>query len=142
VDHRDSGPPWTGLRRRPEELTRALPTGALVHGSSPRPLGKHEELVRVRSRASPEVEEQRGGRATAVLGESAAQSWREGKGSGERCGETRWGVLTFYRGPVMPGVEIPVGNGRGFMADAIDGRGGGVLTGVQEGESRRGSKGL
>jgi hypothetical protein len=37
-------------------------------------------------------------------------------------------------------VEMPVGNGRGFMADAIDGRG--VLTGIQEGESRRGSKGL
>jgi hypothetical protein len=43
VDHRDSGPPWTGLRRRPEELTGALPTGAPVHGSSPRPLRKHEE---------------------------------------------------------------------------------------------------
>jgi hypothetical protein len=66
VDHRDSGPPWTGLRRRSEELTRALPTGAPVHESSLQPLGKNEELVGVRSRASPEVEEQRGGRATAV----------------------------------------------------------------------------
>jgi hypothetical protein len=50
------------------------------------------------------------------------------------------GVVAFYRGPGMLGVEMPVGNGRGFMADAIDGRG--VLTGIQEGESRRGSKGL
>jgi hypothetical protein len=40
--------------------------GALVHESSPRLLGKNEELVGVRSRASPEVEEQRGGRATTV----------------------------------------------------------------------------
>jgi hypothetical protein len=40
--------------------------GAPVHESSPRLLGKNEELVGVRSRASPEVEEQRGGRATAV----------------------------------------------------------------------------
>jgi hypothetical protein len=60
-----------------------------------------------------------------VLGETAAQAWREGKRIGERCGETRWGVLTFYRGPGMLGVEMPVGNDRGFTADAIDGRGGG-----------------
>jgi hypothetical protein len=64
VDHRDSGPPWTGLRRRPEDLTGALPTGAPVHESSSRLLGKNEGLVGVRSRASPEVEGQRGGRAT------------------------------------------------------------------------------
>jgi hypothetical protein len=74
-----------------------------------------------------------------VLGESTAQAWREGKRSGERCSETQGGV-TFYRGPGMLGVEMPVGNGRGFTADAIDGRG--VLTGIQEGESRRGSKGF
>jgi hypothetical protein len=40
--------------------------GFLVHESSPRLLEKNEELVRVRYRASPEVEEQRGGRVTAV----------------------------------------------------------------------------
>jgi hypothetical protein len=66
VDHRGSGPPWTGFHRRPEELTGALPMGALVHESSPRLLRKNEELAGVRSRASPEVEEQHGGRATAV----------------------------------------------------------------------------
>jgi hypothetical protein len=68
--------------------------GAPVHESLPRLLGKHEGLVGVRSTASPEVEEQRGGRATAVsvLGESAAQAWRERKRSGERCGETRGGA--------------------------------------------------
>jgi hypothetical protein len=66
VDHRGSGPPWTDLRRRPEELTSARPTGAPVHESSLRLHGKDEELARVRSRASPEVEERRGGRAMAV----------------------------------------------------------------------------
>jgi hypothetical protein len=66
VDHRGSGPPWTGLRRRPEELIGARPMGAPVHESSPQLHGKDEELTRVRSRASPKVEERRGGRATAV----------------------------------------------------------------------------
>jgi hypothetical protein len=100
VDHRDSGSPWTGLRRRPEELIGALPMGTLVQESSPRLLGKNEELVGVWSRASPEVEEQRGGRATAVtvLGESAAQAWREEKRSGESCGETRGWCLPFIGG--------------------------------------------
>jgi hypothetical protein len=79
VDHRGSGPPWTGHRRRSEELTGARPTGAPVHESSPRLHGKDKELARVRSRASPEVEERRGGRATAVLGESDAQARREEK---------------------------------------------------------------
>jgi hypothetical protein len=102
VDHWDSGPPWTGLRCRPEELSGALPTGALVPGNSSRPLGKHEELVGVRSRASPEVEEQRGGRATAV---KIRRSWcsvrallrrgergkEAGRGAGRGAGEARGG---------------------------------------------------
>jgi hypothetical protein len=75
-----------------------------------------------------------------VLSESAAQAWREGKRSGERCGETQWGMLTFYRGPGMLRVEMLVGNGRRFTADAIDGRG--DVNGDSRGESRRGSKGL
>jgi hypothetical protein len=75
-----------------------------------------------------------------VLGESAAQVWREGKRSGERCGETRWGVLAFYRGTGMLGVEMPVGNGRGFMVDAIDGRGG--VNRDSRGGIKAGSKGL
>jgi predicted HAD superfamily Cof-like phosphohydrolase len=55
--HRGSGPPWTGLHHRLEELTRARPTGAPVHESSVRLYVKDEELARVQSRASPEVEE-------------------------------------------------------------------------------------
>jgi hypothetical protein len=104
VDHRDSGPPWTGLRRRPEELTGALLTGAPVHESSPRPLGKNEELIGVRSRASPEVEEQRGGRATAVKVWRCRCSVRallrrveRGKKRG-RCGETRGWCSPFIGG--------------------------------------------
>jgi hypothetical protein len=42
-------------------------------------------------------------------------------------------------------VEMLMGNSRGFTADEIDGRGGGgggVLTGIQEWESRRGVRGF
>jgi hypothetical protein len=78
-----------------------------------------------------------------VLGESAAQAWREQKRSGERCGETQGWCSPFIGGLGLLGAEMLVSNGRRFTADAIDGRqGGGVLTGIQEGESRRGSKEL
>jgi hypothetical protein len=40
-----------------------------------------------------------------VLGESAAQAWREEKRSGERCSP-------FIGGPGLLGVEMPVSNGR------------------------------
>jgi hypothetical protein len=64
------------------------------------------------------------GSAASVLGERAAQAWREGKRSGERCGETRWGCSPFIGGRGSAEEEMPVGNSRGFTADAIDGRGG------------------
>jgi hypothetical protein len=38
------------------------------------------------------------GSAASVLGERVAQAWREGKRSGERCGETRWGCSPFIGG--------------------------------------------
>jgi hypothetical protein len=104
VDHRDSGPPWTGLHCQPEELTRALPTGAPVHESSPRPLGKHEGLVGFQSRASPEVEEQRGGWATVVKVRRHRCSVRALLRHGERGKEAGRGavklgvVLAFYMG--------------------------------------------
>jgi hypothetical protein len=93
MDHRDSGPPWTGLRRRPEELTGALPTGASVHESSLRPLGKNEELIGVRSRASPKVEEQRGGRAREVKIQRRRCSVRALLRRGERGKETGRGAV-------------------------------------------------
>jgi hypothetical protein len=98
VDHRDAGPPWTGLRRRPEELTGALPKGALVHESSPRPLEKNEELIKVRSRASPEVEEQRGGRATAVKVRRRRCSVRALLRRGERGKEAGRGAVKLRGG--------------------------------------------
>jgi hypothetical protein len=66
VDHRGSGPPWTGLHCRPEELIGARPTGAPVHDGSPRLHEKDEELARVWFRAPPKTEERCGDRATAV----------------------------------------------------------------------------
>jgi hypothetical protein len=38
------------------------------------------------------------GLAVSVLGERVAQAYREGKRSGERCGETRWGCSPFIGG--------------------------------------------
>jgi hypothetical protein len=37
-------------------------------------------------------------REAAVLGERAAQAWREEKRSGERCGETQWGCSPLIGG--------------------------------------------
>jgi hypothetical protein len=59
-------------------------------------------------------------REAAALGEDTAQACREGKRSGERCGATRGWCSPF----IGAGEEMPVGNGRGFTADTIDGRGG------------------
>jgi hypothetical protein len=72
-----------------------------------------------------------------VLGESAAQAWREEKRGREGVVKPRV-VLAFYRGPGLLGVEMLVSNGRRFTADAIDGRGGGV--GAANGDSRGGIK--
>jgi hypothetical protein len=36
--------------------------------------------------------------AASVLGERVAHAWREGKRSGERCGETQWRCSPFIRG--------------------------------------------
>jgi hypothetical protein len=38
------------------------------------------------------------GSAASVLGERVAQAWRDGKRSGERCGETRWRCSPFIGG--------------------------------------------
>jgi hypothetical protein len=66
MDHRGSGPPWTGLHYRLEELIRAWPTATLGHGSLPRLHGKDEELDGVQFRASPKTQERHGDRATVV----------------------------------------------------------------------------
>jgi hypothetical protein len=43
------------------------------------------------------------GSAASVLGERVAQAWREGKRSGERCGETRWRCSPFIGSGGAPG---------------------------------------
>jgi hypothetical protein len=43
-----------------------------------------------------------------VLGERATQAWREGKRSGERCGETPWGCSPFIGGRGSAVEEMPV----------------------------------
>jgi hypothetical protein len=45
--------------------------------------------------ASRRMGDGREGSAASVLGERAAEVWREGKRSEERCGETRWGCSPF-----------------------------------------------
>jgi hypothetical protein len=75
-----------------------------------------------------------------VLGESAAQAWREGKRSEERCRETPGWCSPFIGGRGCSGWKcrwVTTGDLRPMPLMA-----GGVLTGIQEGESRRGSKGL
>jgi hypothetical protein len=70
--------------------------GAPVYGSSPWLHGKDEELARVQSRASPEVEGQRGGRATVVQ----KRRWRR---SVEAMLERREKRREAGRGVVKPG---------------------------------------
>jgi hypothetical protein len=70
--------------------------GAPVYRSSPRLHWKDEELARVRSRASPEVERRRGGRATVVQN-------RRRRHSVEAMLERREKRREAGRGAVKPG---------------------------------------
>jgi hypothetical protein len=146
VDHRDSGPPWTSLRHRLEELTGALQTGAPIHESSPRLLRKNEELIGVRSRASPEAEEQRGGWAMAVKIQRRRCSVRALLRRGERGKEAGRGAVKLEEGgcsPFIGGWGCSGWKCRWVTAGDLQRTplmGGGVLMGIQEGESRRGSK--
>jgi hypothetical protein len=59
-----------------------------------------------------------------ALGEREVRARREGNESGERCSEARRGCSPFIGGRGGAEEEMTMGNGRGFTADAIDGRGG------------------
>jgi hypothetical protein len=97
------GPLWTdgGANRgrvsgHDGALTGARPPAAPVRQSSPAGAQQREERTGSLARASSGVERCQGGLATEVknreavaLGEGATQAWREGKGSGGRCGDTR-----------------------------------------------------
>jgi hypothetical protein len=63
------------------------------------------------------------GSVVSALGEREVRARREGNESGERCGEAQRGCSPFI-GVGGAGEEMLMGNGRGFMTDTIDGRGG------------------
>jgi hypothetical protein len=67
------------------------------------------------------------GSTASVLGERAAQAWREGKRRGERCGETWWGCSPFIAGrgsagEGWPGSLMPLKTGEGLRADLREGK--------------------
>jgi hypothetical protein len=96
---RSGGAPWThggADRGHGGTLTGACPPVAPVRQSLPVGAQKGERSTGSSAQASPELGRCCSDRVTAVqnreaaaLGERVAQAWREGKGSGERCGETR-----------------------------------------------------
>jgi hypothetical protein len=100
VDRGQSGGvPWThggADRGHGGTLTEAWPPATLVRQSSLVGEQNGEGSEGNSARVSSELGRRYGGRATAVqngeaavLGERAAQAWREGNRSGERCGDTR-----------------------------------------------------
>jgi hypothetical protein len=74
------------------------------------------------------------GSAASVLGERVAQAWREGKRSGERCGETRWRCSPFiggrgsageaWSGSLTPALLalMPLKTGEGLRGDLREGK--------------------
>jgi hypothetical protein len=107
------GPPWTDAGAYSGHggvLTGARPTAASVRESSPARAQQREERTGSSIRASPGLEQRRGGRAMMVqngeavaLGERAAQAGREGNRSGQRCGEARGGCSPFIGVGGAPG---------------------------------------
>jgi hypothetical protein len=72
--------------------------------------GAHRELVYGLTEARAESRRTGNGgagMAALVLGERVAQVWREGKRSGERCGETRWRCSRFIGGRGSAGEGWP-----------------------------------
>jgi hypothetical protein len=64
------------------------------------------------------------GLVVSALGEREIRARREGNESGERCGEAQRACSPFIGGRGGAREEKPMGNSRGFTADAIDGQGG------------------
>jgi hypothetical protein len=84
----------------------------------------------VQSRASPEVEERRGGRETAVqnrrrrcLVTAMLKRGEKRREAGRGAVKPGGGAHLLY-GAGLLGVQMPVSNGQRFTAEAIDGRGG------------------
>jgi hypothetical protein len=144
------GPPWTDAgadRGHGGTLTGAWPPAAPVRQSSPAGAQNGEGSTMSSARASRELGRRCGGRATvvqnreaAVLGEDTAQAWREGKRSGERCGVTRGWCSPFVGAGGAPARKcrwVTAGNLWPTPLMVEEG-----VNGIQEGESRRGSKAL
>jgi hypothetical protein len=98
-------------------LTGARPPAVPVRRSSPAGVQQREERTGNSIRASPGLEQRRGGRAmtmqsgeTGAIGERVAEAGREGSVSGERCGELSGGCSPFIR----------VGEQRGGLAEAVN----------------------
>jgi hypothetical protein len=105
------GPPWTnggvdrvgaGARQHAHRSSTSGRSGAQkLTGGGATERGAHEELgqgLTGAQAASSRTGDDGEGSAASVLGERVAQAWREGKRSGERCGETRWGCSPFIGG--------------------------------------------
>jgi hypothetical protein len=135
------GPPWTdggadrggaGARRRAHQSSASGCSSApKLTGGGATERGEHGELglgltgARAASRRTGVGGE---GSAASMLGERAAQAWREGKRSGERCGETRWGCSPFIGGRGSTGEGWP-----GNLTPALM-----ALTPLKTGEGLRG----
>jgi hypothetical protein len=109
--------PWTGRvcsvgmdRGHGGALTGAWPPTAPVRLSSPAGAQNGEGSTGSSARASPELGQRCGSRATVVqnreaaaLGEDTAHACREGKEAGERCGATRGWCSPFIGAGGAPG---------------------------------------
>jgi hypothetical protein len=144
------GPPWTDTgadRGHGGALTGAWPPAALVRLSSPAGAQNGEGGMGSSARASPELGRRCGSRAmvvqnweAAALGEDTTQACREGKEAGEMCGATRGWCSPFIGAGGAPGRKcrwVTTGDLQSTPLMAEEG-----VKWLQEGESRRGSKGL
>jgi hypothetical protein len=141
------GPLWTDAgtdRGHGGALTEAWPPTALVRESSLAGAQNGEGSTGSSARASPELGRRCGGRATVVqnreataLGEDTAQAWREGKGSGERCGVTRGWCSPFIGARGAPGRKcrwVTAGNLRSTPLMAGESVNGDSRGGIKAGE--------
>jgi hypothetical protein len=107
-----SMPSWTGRARSVHRGLTAVRTkggaGARrrAHRSSTSGRSGAPKLTGDRA-ASRRMGDGGEGSAASVLSERAAQAWREGKRSGEICGETRWGCSPFIGGRGSAGEGWP-----------------------------------
>ncbi len=83
MDHRDSGPPWTGGHCRSRELAGARPPTAPGLGITGEEAGEVEEATGITLACSSELGKQRIGGATALRNPAASSSVGARYGAGE-----------------------------------------------------------